>query len=222
MPSSGGSQSETYSSYKHHNTAKSLIGIAPSGMITFVSDLYAGRLSGRTITKDCGILKLLEDGDSVMADNGFDIIRDMPKNTALNIPPFLKDHSSLTIEEETETRRIAAVRVHVERAIRRIKVFKILKTVFPISMAANLNNIWIVVKTSLAKIGVAQLSSLEPFTRGLFLVLLISLIKSDFANCKSLNFTATLELNFLPGMFHFCRNCVQVVFSGMYDNPWFE
>ena len=67
----------------------------------------------------------------------------MPKNTALNIPPFLQDHFSRTIEEETETRHIAAVRVHVERAIRRMKVFRILKTVFPISMAANLNKIWI-------------------------------------------------------------------------------
>ena len=143
MPSSVRSQSETYSSYKHHNTAKGLIGIAPSGMITFASDLYAGRVSDRIITKDWGILQLLEDGDSVMADKGFDIVKDMPKNTALNIPPFLRDHSSLTIEEETETRRIAAVHVDVERAIRRIKVFRILKTIFPISMAANLNKIYL-------------------------------------------------------------------------------
>eukprot|EP00794_Sanderia_malayensis_P017926 gene17926-19708_t len=61
-----------------------------------------------------------------------------------NIPPFLRDHSSLTIEEETITRRIAAVRVHVEHAIRRVKVFRILKTIFPIKMAADLNKIWIV------------------------------------------------------------------------------
>ena len=88
MPNSVRSQTETYSSYKHHNTAKGLIGSAPSGMITFASDLYAGRVSDRTIPNDCGILQLLEDGDSVMADKGFDIIRDMPKNTTLNIPQF--------------------------------------------------------------------------------------------------------------------------------------
>ena len=74
MPSSVRSQSETYSAYKHHNTAKGLIGIEPSGMITFASDLYAGRVSDRAISKDYGILQLLEDGDSVMADKRFDII----------------------------------------------------------------------------------------------------------------------------------------------------
>lgn len=39
MSSSLRSQSKTYSYYQHHNTAKGLVGIEPSGMITFVSDL---------------------------------------------------------------------------------------------------------------------------------------------------------------------------------------
>ncbi|XP_064462246.1 uncharacterized protein LOC135372681 [Ornithodoros turicata] len=38
-------QSDTYSSYKSHNTAKGLIGIAPNGFVTFVSDLAPGRIS---------------------------------------------------------------------------------------------------------------------------------------------------------------------------------
>ena len=144
MPSSLRSQSETYSSYKHHNTAKGLIGIAPCGAISFVSNLYAGRCSDKAITKDSGIYDLLEPGDAVMADKGFTIEDDLPEGTALNIPPFLRDNANLTLAEETETRRIAAVRVHVERAIRRIKTFRILKTVFPISMSADLNKIWII------------------------------------------------------------------------------
>ena len=44
-------------------------------MITFASDLYVGRVSDRTTTKEGWILP--EDGDSVMADKGFDIIKDM-------------------------------------------------------------------------------------------------------------------------------------------------
>ena len=38
-------QSETYSSYKSHNTAKGLVAIAPNGALTFVSDLYGGHCS---------------------------------------------------------------------------------------------------------------------------------------------------------------------------------
>ena len=56
MPSSLRAQSESYSNYKHHNTAKGLIGVAPSGAITFVSDLYAGRCSAKAITKDCACM----------------------------------------------------------------------------------------------------------------------------------------------------------------------
>ena len=65
-------------SYKHHNTAKGLIGIYPSGYPSFVSSLYAGRVSDKKIANDCGILKLLEPGDELMADRGFDIESDIP------------------------------------------------------------------------------------------------------------------------------------------------
>ena len=73
MASSFRSQSATYSSYKSHNTNKGLIGISRAEAVTFVSDLYAGRSSDKQITKDCGILDLLEEGDSIMADKGFEI-----------------------------------------------------------------------------------------------------------------------------------------------------
>ena len=117
--------------------------ISPSGAITFVSDLYAGRCSDKQITVDCGILNLLQSGDSIMADKGFDIEDVLGDEVSLNIPPF-KHGKCLSIEKETETRRIAAVRIHVERAIGRIKNFRILKTLCPISMAADLNKIWII------------------------------------------------------------------------------
>ena len=82
------------------------------------SDLYAGRSSDKQITNDCCTLDLLEAGDFFMADKGFEIADDLSQGVTLNIPP-LKDH--LSIEEETETRRIASVRIRVERAMARIK-----------------------------------------------------------------------------------------------------
>ena len=115
------SQSVTFSSYKHHNTAKGLVGISPSGAVSFVSDLYAGRTSDKQATEDCGILSLLEHGDSVMADKGFEIEDSLPDGVFLNIPPFLRGKDCLDIDEEHDTRKIASVRIHVERAISRIK-----------------------------------------------------------------------------------------------------
>ena len=73
MPSSFRAQSQTYSQYKSHNTAKGLVGISPNGMVTFVSHLYGGHVSDKAVTQSCGIFELLEEGDVVMADKGFDI-----------------------------------------------------------------------------------------------------------------------------------------------------
>lgn len=39
------SQAETFSSYKHHNTFKVLVGISPAGATTFISKLWGGRVS---------------------------------------------------------------------------------------------------------------------------------------------------------------------------------
>ena len=47
QPSAAGCQRETFSSYKHHNTAKGLIAITPEGQISFISELYAGRCSDK-------------------------------------------------------------------------------------------------------------------------------------------------------------------------------
>ena len=60
-----------------------------------------------------------------MADRGFDVAHLMPDGVGLNIPPFLGSRSQLEEEEVGETRRIASVRIHVERAIERIKNFRI-------------------------------------------------------------------------------------------------
>ena len=142
MPSSCRSQSVTFSNYKHHNTAKGLLGISPNGYPSFVSSLYVGRTSDKKLTNDCGILTLLEEGDQLMADRGFDIEGDLPVGVTLNIPAFLNGKDQLTLEEETSTRKIASVRVHVERAISRIKNYRILHQVVPLTMAQDLEKIW--------------------------------------------------------------------------------
>ena len=90
-PRSPTAQCQTFSAYKHHNTFKALIGISPSGAITFVSKLWGGNTSDRHITKESGFLDLVQPGDEYLADRGF-LIRDLllERRAKLLIPPFTK------------------------------------------------------------------------------------------------------------------------------------
>ena len=90
-----------------------------------------------------GILDSLEPGYSVMADRGFEI-QDLLvlRKASSNIPPFMRCKDQLDPDEEDETRQIASVRIHEERAIERIKNFNILRQIIPNTMAEDTNKIW--------------------------------------------------------------------------------
>ena len=146
MPSSLVLKSQTYSNYKSANTLKGLVGISPSGSITFISQLYTGSISDREITERCGILKMpFQAGDSLMADKGFDI-QDLldPISVKLNMPPFLHMQDQMPVQDVLETQQIAAERIHVERAINKIKNFHLFDQVIPLSLAGSINQLWTV------------------------------------------------------------------------------
>lgn len=130
-PSAMLAQSETWSDYKHHNTWKLLVGVTPNGQVTFLSDLWGGRVSDKQITRESGVLDLLEAGDNVMVDRGFDISAIVPAGVSVNMPPFLAGREQMTAAETEETMSIASVRIHVERAIGRIKTYHILDGILP-------------------------------------------------------------------------------------------
>ena len=144
-PKNPTAQQLTFSKYKNHNTFKALIAISPAGAISFVSDLYGGNISDKQLTAVSGLLDLLEEGDSVMADRGFTISDLLKvKNVTLNVPPRVEDPSGqLSEHDRVETRRIASVRVHVERAIGRIKNYHILHAI-PNSMYMTANQLFFV------------------------------------------------------------------------------
>ncbi|KAK3083832.1 hypothetical protein FSP39_003835 [Pinctada imbricata] len=136
-------KSAMYSDYKSHMTFKSLVGISPAGVVTFVSDLYTGSTSDKQITNLSGIVDLCEEGDAIMADKGF-LISDLttPKGVDLIIPPFKSKKKAFTPREVRQTKDIANLRIHVERQMERIKNFRILQGVMPISMASQSSKIW--------------------------------------------------------------------------------
>ena len=80
-----------------------------------------------------------------MADRGFKIDDLLfPRRVKLKIPAFTKCKPQLSGEDVTSTRRIARVIIHVERAIRRLKLFKVLSSTVSVSFLKLFDDILIV------------------------------------------------------------------------------
>lgn len=83
---------------------------------------------------------MLEPGDLVMADKGFDIedlLRE--KGVELNIPSFLESLEQFSAQDVQKTKRIASLRIHVERAIRRVKGYHSFGSDVPLSALCSVN-----------------------------------------------------------------------------------
>lgn len=136
-------QAQTWSDYKKNNTLKFLVAMAPNGSISYISEAYGGRTSDRFIVMDSGFLNLIDPTDEVMADRGFPIQSDLVMRQAkLIIPPPGQGSEQMTKENVLKTKAVANVRIHVERAIGRIKCFQILKNTLPITLVPLANEIF--------------------------------------------------------------------------------
>lgn len=127
-PKNPKSQQASWSSYKHANTLKILVGATPGGLLSYCSQAYAGSISDRQAVERSDLLIKCESGDSLLADRGF-TIQDMfaDKNVAVRIPTFLKGKSQLPGITVLKDRELANKRVHIERIIGLTKTYKILK-----------------------------------------------------------------------------------------------
>ena len=83
-------------------------------------------MSDHELIIQSGLLDVLEPGDSVMADKGFiiaDLLRCKPKHSTN------EDSRPAYRQELLAMRHIASVRIHVERATRRVKAFNSLQVI---------------------------------------------------------------------------------------------
>lgn len=135
-PSNLKARAETWSSYKHHNTVKFLLGITPQGVVSYISNSWGGRTSDKHITEHCGFLNNILPGDIVLADRGFDIQASLGAMCAeAKIPAFTKGKSQLSPIEVETTRKLANVRIQVERVIGLVcQKYTILNGTLPIDM----------------------------------------------------------------------------------------
>ena len=133
---------QTWVKHKHSNTFKQLVGISPNGAFTFLSNLYIGSTSDLNIFKKCNFLDKVEEGDDIMADQGFNISHLLSeKQATLNIPTLAHGQNlSQSRKAVNRSKKIARVRI-VERAIRRLKTFKILSGVIPRSLLGTMDEL---------------------------------------------------------------------------------
>lgn len=85
-----------------------------------MSSGWGGRVSDKYLTMNCGFLEKLQQGDLVLADRGFDIADNVGLHAGevrFEIPAFTRGKKQLSPADVETTRRLANVRIHVERVI---------------------------------------------------------------------------------------------------------
>ena len=129
-------RTQIWSNYKHHNTAKCLIGIAPQGAVTFISQGWAGRVSDIHLTENCGLLDNLLPGDLISADRGFNIHESVGMFCAeVKMPAFTKGKKQLSQAEVDTSRQLSRLCTHVERAIGAVgQKYTMLESTLPINL----------------------------------------------------------------------------------------
>ena len=135
-------KNSTWSNYKHHNTAKFIIAVAPNSAITFVSPVYGGRASDKAITLDSGFLDMCEACDMIQADKDFNIQEECAvRSIWLHVPPGLRGEVQMTSAAIEKTKKVANLQILVEQVIRRLKSFRILSCQLPITLVPSLDKI---------------------------------------------------------------------------------
>ena len=131
----------TWSSYKHHNTLKFLIGVSPNSMITYISKAYCGSISDKGICVQSGFFDELAPYCSVMADKGFKIDQGCTaRRINLIVPPGRRGQSQMLSGQVFKTKQIAQLRILVEQVIRRLKCYRILSQELTLDLVSHVDD----------------------------------------------------------------------------------
>ncbi|XP_034238646.1 uncharacterized protein LOC117643703 [Thrips palmi] len=144
-PSNAQQQNNTFSKYKHSNTFKYVVGISCYGALMFVSEGFEGSKSDKDIMIQSGLLELLEPGDAVMCDRGFNVASDLIKLGVKTVkPPSMKGVTAMTAQKQLYNSAISQSRIYVEHAIGKIKDFRLLRFTIPLSMRGVMDDLVLV------------------------------------------------------------------------------
>ena len=115
-------QKITWSDYKHHNTAKLLVCVAPNSSIIFISKAYGGSISDKELTNRSEYLDLVPMYSRIMFAKGFKLTDECAERFIYYAsPPGRRGAAQMTPSEGWKTKHIADLRILVEQVIRRLK-----------------------------------------------------------------------------------------------------
>uniref|UniRef100_A0A8C8CSX5 THAP-type domain-containing protein n=1 Tax=Oncorhynchus tshawytscha TaxID=74940 RepID=A0A8C8CSX5_ONCTS len=117
---------EKQPSAQHINTLKYMIGMAPQGVVTFVSRGSPGSVSDKSLAEGCGFLDKLLPGDVVLADKDLDIGESVAAHGALLKITGCDGGEGSEGSEDVSLTDISperlSVRRHVERVVSMVKL----------------------------------------------------------------------------------------------------
>jgi hypothetical protein len=113
------------------------IACTPTGAISYLSSAWGGRVSDIDLVRQSGFISsnFHLPGDQILADRGFMLEEDFAVTCSaeLIIPSFTRGKKQMEARDVEKSRKIARVRVHIERVIGALKRrFRILQGVIPI------------------------------------------------------------------------------------------
>jgi len=134
-PSNFEQQGNTFSNYKHHNVALFIVGISCHGATIFCSSGMEGSMSDKVATLKSNLKELLDEGDCIMVDKGFELQSEM-EEIGVNVlrPPIKKRGRFFSKEEQELTEAIAAARIYVEHCMADIKDNRLFKGDIPLTL----------------------------------------------------------------------------------------
>ena len=143
-PSSLLLQNKMFSNYKSHCTMKELVGIAPHGLITFVSSLYTGSISDKDIS--------VRHPTASHRGQGSNARQGVPRRGPCT-KEDLTSPISLKTEPNANRRNSSDTRDHVEGVIQRVKENKLFDTNIPLATAGSIHQLFTVACLLLSRNG---------------------------------------------------------------------
>ena len=133
-PHHHGMDKVTFSTYMAMHSAKVLLSMSPIGQVNFVSNGYGASASDHDVAAASNFYEAAAGGCVMFDKGGSEMRRPLLEQGATLVTPAFVTHKFLLVGEVGMNKRIAHARVHIERAIERVKRYRIVSQRFPSSL----------------------------------------------------------------------------------------